>query len=206
MRFDTLEYEERDGVAHVTLNRPDSLNAFNEAMIYDLQACWRGLRGNDDVRAVVLTGAGDRSFCTGIDRAETTPGDLPDDALISNKGAVPLHFDDPGEFITPKTGCDLWKPVVAAVNGMACAGAFYLLAEADIIIASETATFFDPHVTYGMAAVFEPTMMLQRMSLGETLRMALMGAHERMSAERAHFAGLVSEVSTNRGPIGSATG
>jgi enoyl-CoA hydratase/carnithine racemase len=77
---------------------------------------------------------------------------------------------------------------------MACAGAFDLLAETDIVIASEDATFFDPHVTYGMAAVYEPMMMLQRMPLGETLRMALLGAHERMSAQRAYQIGLVQEV------------
>ena len=60
-------------------------------------------------------------------------------------------FDDPGDNINPKAN-DLWKPVIAAVNGMACGGALYLLGESDIIIAAEHATFFDPHVTYGMVA------------------------------------------------------
>ena len=66
--------------------------------------------------------------------------------------------------------------------------------ESDIIIAAEHATFFDPHVTYGMVAGFESVHLLQKLPLGETLRVMLLGAHERMSAERAHQLGLVSEV------------
>jgi enoyl-CoA hydratase/carnithine racemase len=194
VEFETLGYEAADGVARVTLDRPDALNAFDPVMMTELQRCWRALRADDSVRAIVLTGAGDRAFCTGLDRTAVTPGDVPDDAPIGFRGLTPMHFDDPGELISPKTSGDLWKPIVAAVNGMACGGAFYLLAECDILIAAESATFFDPHTTYGMAAVYEPMMMLQRMPLGEVLRMALLGAHERMSAGRAHEIGMVQEV------------
>jgi enoyl-CoA hydratase/carnithine racemase len=102
-------------------------------------------------------------------------------------------FNDPGENINPKQN-DLWKPVIAAVNGMACGGALYMLGEADIIIAAEHATFFDPHVTYGMVAGFETVHLLQKLPLGEVLRMQLLGGWERMSAQRAHQLGLVSEV------------
>jgi len=70
--YETLLYEERDGVAIVTLNRPDVLNAFNRAMQADLRAVWRSLRRNDDVHAVVLTGAGEKAFCTGLDRGESS--------------------------------------------------------------------------------------------------------------------------------------
>jgi enoyl-CoA hydratase/carnithine racemase len=77
---------------------------------------------------------------------------------------------------------------------MACAGAFYLLGEVEFIIASEDATFFDPHVTYGMTAAFEPTQMLAKMPFQEIMRLSLLGVHERMSAERAREIGLVSEV------------
>jgi len=80
------------------------------------------------------------------------------------------------------------------VNGIACGGAFYLLGECDVIIAAEHATFFDPHVTYGMVAVFEPIQMLSKMPFGEIVRLSLLGAHERMSARRAYEIGLVSEV------------
>jgi enoyl-CoA hydratase/carnithine racemase len=77
---------------------------------------------------------------------------------------------------------------------MACAGAFYMLGESDVIIAAEHATFFDPHVTYGMVAAFEPILLLRRMPFGEVLRMALAGSHERISAATAQRLGLVSEV------------
>ncbi|MBS1838914.1 MAG: enoyl-CoA hydratase/isomerase family protein, partial [Actinobacteria bacterium] len=79
-------------------------------------------------------------------------------------------------------------------NGMACGGAFYLLAESDVILAAEHATFFDPHVTYGMVAAFEPILLLRRMPFGEVLRMAITGAHERVGAATALRIGLVSEV------------
>jgi enoyl-CoA hydratase/carnithine racemase len=77
---------------------------------------------------------------------------------------------------------------------MACGGAFYMLGEVEFIIAADHATFFDPHVTYGMTAAFEPIHMLQKMPFGEIMRMSLLGNHERMSARRAHEVGLVSEV------------
>jgi enoyl-CoA hydratase/carnithine racemase len=194
--FETILYDERDGVAVVTLNRPEVYNAFNYAMQLELRQVWRSLRTNDDVRAVVLTGAGDKAFCTGIDRQEAIQeGYLEKKSTPSKSGrqSTPFMFNDPGANINPKEN-DLWKPVVAAVNGMACAGALYMLGEADIVIAAEHATFFDPHVTYGMVAGFESVHLFQKLPLGETLRVALLGAHERMSAARAHQLGLVSEV------------
>src|SRR5205807_3474956 len=130
----------------------------------------RGLRDNDDVRVVVLTGAGDRAFCTGIDRTGVGVGEPGRPNAIGQRGATPLHLNDPGDLLPPKTAGQLWKPVIAAVNGIACGGAFYLLGEVEFIIAAEHATFFDPHTTFGMAAVFEPMLMLQRMPLGEVMR------------------------------------
>ena len=106
---------------------------------------------------------------------------------------TPWMYDDPGHDVGPKT-CDLWKPVIAAVHGMACGGAFYMLGEVEFIIASDDATFFDPHVTYGMTAAFEPIQMLAKMPFQEIMRMSLLGADERMSAERAREIGLVTEV------------
>lgn len=102
-------------------------------------------------------------------------------------------MDDPGLQLGPKSA-DCWKPVVAAVNGIACGGAFYLLGEVEMIIAADHATFFDPHVTYGMTAAFEPMLMLARMPFGEIMRLTLLGNHERMSARRFHEIGLVQEV------------
>jgi enoyl-CoA hydratase/carnithine racemase len=194
--FETLGYEERAGVAYVTLNRPDRLNAFNSVMQHELRSLWRGLRRHDDVRCIVLTGAGDKAFCTGIDRMEQMGGEGQstfdaEDAIGS--GATPFMFNDPGDNIGPKS-CDLWKPVIAAVNGIACGGAFYMLGEVEFIIASETATFFDPHVTYGMTAAFEPIHMSGIMPFTEIMRISLLGNYERLSAGRAYDIGMVSEV------------
>jgi enoyl-CoA hydratase/carnithine racemase len=193
--FETLLYEERDGVAWVTLNRPDRLNAFNSLMQRELHALWRGLRRHDDVRCVVLTGAGEKAFCTGIDRMEQM-GDATDattDRAVVGSGSTPFMFNDPGDNIGPKSS-DLWKPVIAAVNGIACGGAFYMLGEVEFIIAVEDATFFDPHVTYGMTAAFEPIHMSGIMPFGEIMRLSLLGNYERLSAKRAYEIGLVSEV------------
>ena len=185
--FETLLFEVRDRVAVVTLNRPEVHNAFNRAMQEELQSVWRRVGNDDGIRVVVLTGAGERAFCTGIDREEAI-GDGP-----SARPPDPFELDDPGRRLGPKTN-GLWKPVIAAVNGMACGGAFYLLGESDILIAAEEATFFDPHVTYGMASAYESIHMLPRMPIGELLRMQLLGNHERMSSGRAHQIGLVSDV------------
>lgn len=199
--YETILFEVRDGVGIVTLNRPEVHNAFNNAMQAELRSLWRSLRKNDDVNAVVLTAAGKKAFCTGIDRAETIEDNYLDDEATTEADGVggagpvstPFMYNDPGSQLNPKAN-DMWKPVIAAVNGMACGGALYMLGEVDIIIAAEHATFFDPHVTYGMVAGFESVHLLQKLPLGETLRVALMGANERMSAERAHTLGLVSEV------------
>ncbi|HEY8059447.1 MAG TPA: enoyl-CoA hydratase/isomerase family protein, partial [Acidimicrobiales bacterium] len=104
--YDTLLYEERDGVAIVTLNRPDVLNAFNRAMQADLRDVWRSLRGNDDVHAVILTGTGEKAFCTGIDRTETMGEAAPQGERLVGSGSTPFMFDDPGAHIGPKS-CDL---------------------------------------------------------------------------------------------------
>jgi enoyl-CoA hydratase/carnithine racemase len=198
--FETLLYDEADGVATVTLNRPDVYNAFNLKMQTELKQLWRAMRERDSVHCIVLTGAGEKAFCTGIDRNETM-GDWEDDPSNVGKGRTgtgnasetPWHFDDPGENIGPKSN-DLWKPVIAAVNGMACGGAFYMLGEVEFIIAADHATFFDPHVTFGMTACFESMHMLQKMPFHEIMRLALLGSSERLSAKRAFDIGLVSEV------------
>jgi enoyl-CoA hydratase/carnithine racemase len=161
----------------------------------ELRDLWRALRRHDDVRCVVLTGAGEKAFCTGIDRLEQMGGDVDatTDPDVVGSGSTPFMFDDPGDNIGPKS-CDLWKPVIAAVNGIACGGAFYMLGEVEFIIAADHATFFDPHVTYGMTAAFEPIHMSGVMPFGEIMRLSLLGNYERLSAQRAREIGLVSEV------------
>jgi enoyl-CoA hydratase/carnithine racemase len=192
--YEALIYEERGPVAWVTLNRPEANNAFDWTMQHELQQVWRGLRVNDDIRVAVLTGAGDKAFNAGIDRVAVQA--RIDGERVRGTGRTtgsPYMFDDVSTRILPKRN-DLWKPVISAVNGMACAGAFYFLSESDVIIASEQATFFDPHVSYGMVCGFEVVYMTSKMPFGEALRVALMGEHERMSAQKALQIGLVSEV------------
>lgn len=86
--------------------------------------------------------------------------------------------------------------MICAVHGMAAGGAFYWMNEADILVCSEDATFFDPHVTYGMTAALEPIGARYKMPLGEVLRMTLLGNDERITAETALRIGLVTEITT----------
>ena len=192
--YDTLLVRKDDGVAWVSLNRPEVRNAINDRMREELRDLWWAFRYDDDVRCVVLTAEGE-SFCTGIDRAEAVSDSNTDSMAAGDYPGYPTAwvYDDPGRDVGPKAR-DLWKPVIAAVQGMACGGAFYLLGEVEFIIASDDATFFDPHVTYGMTAAFEPLQLLRKMPFQEIVRMSLLGADERLSAERAREIGLVSEV------------
>ncbi|MFJ7077726.1 enoyl-CoA hydratase/isomerase family protein [Streptomyces sp. NPDC098781] len=187
-----LAADKDTGVAVVTLDRPDRLNAIDLTMRDELVSVWRQLRFDDTVRAVVLTGAGERAFCTGLDR----------DAVVPQPDS-PYMTDDPLLRVGPKSN-DLWKPVLAAVRGMACGGAFYLLGETDFVIADPTAAFFDPHTTYGMVSAYESMLMALRMPYGEAARMALMGSAERLSARRAYEIGLVSEVTEPGGALAAA--
>ncbi|WP_369378279.1 enoyl-CoA hydratase/isomerase family protein [Streptomyces sp. cg36] len=183
---------EETGVAVVTLDRPERHNAIDLKTAAELAAIWREFRFDDSVRAVVLTGAGDKAFCTGLDRSAEVP-----------QPSSPYAVDDPLLTVGPKAN-DLWKPVVAAVRGMACGGAFYLLGEAEFVIAAEDATFFDPHTTYGMVSAYESVYLALRMPPGEVARLALMGTAERLSARRAYETGLVSEVTAAGDEVAAA--
>ncbi|MET8134465.1 MULTISPECIES: enoyl-CoA hydratase/isomerase family protein [unclassified Streptomyces] len=187
-----MAVDKGSGVAVLTLDRPDRLNAIDLGTAAELVAAWREFRFDDTVRALVVTGAGRRAFCTGIDRGAEVP--QPDS---------PYMVDDPLATIGPKAN-DLWKPVIAAVNGMACGGAFYLIGEAEFVVADEEATFFDPHTTYGMVSAYESVYLAQRMPFGEVARMALMGTAERISARRAYEVGLVSELTPPGGALAAA--
>jgi enoyl-CoA hydratase/carnithine racemase len=182
MDYTTIIYDVADHVATVTLNRPDKLNAFNQTMCDEFSDVWRRVRADDDVHVVVLRAAGDRAFCTGVDVREGI--NHPDNVWSQ---------EDPGVQLSPKQN-RVWKPVVCALHGMVAGGAFYWVNESDIVICSDDATFFDPHVSYGMTSALEPIGLARRVPLGEALRWALLGLDERMSAQRALQIGLVSEV------------
>ena len=190
MDYKEIEVTSAGHIATVTINRPAAMNSFTNLMLNEFQHFWRAVAEDDDIHAVVLRAAEGRAFSTGVDvKAAREPG-----------GAI-MHDNiwvaaDPGEKLGPKSN-RCWKPVIAAVHGMCAGGAFYWINEADIIICSEDATFFDPHVTYGMVAALEPIGATYRMPLGDVLRMALLGNDERISAATALRIGLVTEVTPN---------
>lgn len=169
-------------VATVTLNRPESLNAFDRTMCHEVADVWRRIREDAKINAVILRAAGDRAFSAGLDIKKEYG--QPDDVW---------NHDDPGELISPKWQ-KLWKPVVCAVQGMCTAGAFYFVNESDIVVCSDDATFFDSHVSAGMVSALEPVGLMRRIGLGQTLRMCLVGNDERVSAQTALSMGLVTEV------------
>jgi enoyl-CoA hydratase/carnithine racemase len=179
-----------DGVATVTLNRPEVLNCFNDQMLAEFKLLWAQLRDDDAVRAVVLTGAGERAFSTGLDTTERVGAS---DSPFLDQAHPWAENEDPSDDLAPRRN-GFWKPVVAAVRGMCAGGAFYWINECDIVICSPDATFFDPHVTYGLVAALEPIAMSYRMHLSDVLRMSLLGLHERMTADRALVCGLVTEI------------
>jgi enoyl-CoA hydratase/carnithine racemase len=171
-----------DRVATITLNRPEVLNAFNRQMCEEMRAAWRRIKADPLVHAVVLRAAGDRAFCAGLD-TKASYGQ-PEDVW---------NHEDPGELLSPKWQ-KVWKPVVCAVHGICTAGAFYFVNEADIVICTPDATFFDSHVTQGMVSALEPVGLMRKVGLGQTLRIALSGNDERVGAETALRIGLVTEI------------
>ncbi len=177
-----LDVDAASHVATITLNRPDSLNAFNRTMCEEMTEAWRIVKLDDSVNAVVLRSAGDRAFSAGLDIK--SPYGQPDNVW---------NHEDPGEALSPKWQ-KMWKPVVCAVRGMCTAGAFYFVNESDVVICSDDATFFDSHVSAGLVCALEPIGLMRRIGLGETLRIALMGNDERVGADTALRIGLVSEV------------
>lgn len=183
-RFETivLDVDAADRVATITLNRPEALNAFNRTMCDEMAQAWRIVKRDDMVHAVVLRSAGTRAFSAGLD-VKASYG----------QPANVWNHEDPGEPLSPKWQ-KMWKPVVCAVQGMCTAGAFYFVNESDVVICSSDATFFDSHVSAGLVCALEPIGLMRRIGLGETLRIALMGNDERVSADTALRIGLVSEV------------
>src|SRR6478672_8664564 len=184
MSFETIQLvvDPVDHVAAITLNRPGALNSFNRTMCDEMAEAWRIVKLDDSVNAVVLRAAGDRAFSAGLDIK--TPYRQP---------ANVWNHEDPGELLSPKWQ-KMWKPVVCAVQGMCTAGAFYFVNESDVVICSTEATFFDSHVSAGLVCALEPVGLMRKIGLGETLRIALTGNDERVSAQTALRIGLVTEV------------
>ncbi len=186
MAFTTLLYEKADGVATLTLNRPERHNAFNTAMAHELHDAWTQIKADPEVVCVIVTGAGDKAFCTGFDVAEVASG--------GTAGAPDLPYEESPLIKLTAIHNRCWKPVITAVNGMVNGGGLHFLADSDLILAAEHATFFDTHVKVGLLSALEPVGLARRIPLEAVLRMSLLGGSERMTSAEAKQLGLVGEV------------
>jgi enoyl-CoA hydratase/carnithine racemase len=187
--FETIRWEKSERVGTLTLHRPERHNAFNVAMARELRSAWEDARRDPEVVVVIVTGAGERAFCTGMDVADVADGSAREEAArMEREEGRPFY-----QFLTAlQNRC--WKPVVTAVNGMVCGGGLHFVADSDLILAAEHATFFDTHVKVGLVAGLEPVGLARRMPLEAVLRMAFLGGSERLDARRALELGLVGEV------------
>lgn len=183
--YEHLVVERSDGIGWLILNRPDAGNAFDALMLDELEVAWADLDADPDVRVIVNTANG-RAFCTGMDVVQ----------VARDKAAMRKHSrrTRDADLKISSWHCEVWKPVIAAVNGVCAGGGLHLVADADIVIAAESATFVDPHVSVGQAVVYEAITLLRKSPMEAITRMALSGKGERISAQRAYQLGIVSQV------------
>jgi enoyl-CoA hydratase/carnithine racemase len=187
--FETIRYEVDERIATITFNRPDRLNALSPEMIGELRRAYASAEADDNVWIIVVTGIG-RAFCTGADVSE-----------IPNDGRV--IYEEPylstyAQWEAPQEGTPpfrtMTKPVLAAVNGLCCGAGLDWVTTGDIVICSDRAEFFDPHVSIGLVSGREMVRLARVLPTNVAMRLALTGRHERVSAQRAYELGLVSEV------------
>ena len=185
MNYDTLVVERNGPVGWIVFDRPDVGNAMNHTMMFELEEAWQELDADPSVRVIVNTGNGS-SFQTGLDVAE----------LSRDRDALREQSRRTRDFELAFTSWQLkiWKPVIAAVNGTVAGGGLHFVADADIVIAASDATFLDPHVSVGQVSAYETIGLLRKMPAEAVMRMALVGRHERMPAERAYELGMVSKI------------
>src|SRR5680860_1543675 len=180
--YEQLLYEESDGVATVTLNRPEQRNALSTQLLEELVDSMRRVRDSDRVRAVVLTGAGEKVFCAGADLG----GFGSDAALIEKHFSSDLFL----EFfrIMPRLG----KPSLCAANGHVLAGGMGLALSCDLLIAKEGATFGTPEINVGAFPYMIMAIIYRNVPRKKVNEMMLLG--ERLSAEQAVEHGLANKV------------
>ena len=196
MTYDTIEYEQREHTACITLDRPDRLNAISDEMIRELADAYATVENTESVWTVIITGNG-RALCVGADLNKADTRDQDDFAGGIDTQGEPIlssyrQWDTPQEATPPYL--QMTKPVICAVNGIATGAGLDLLTTADIVIASDQASFFDPHVSIGLVAGREMVRLARVLPLNIAMRLALMGQQERLSVERAYELGLVSEI------------
>lgn len=172
----------QDHIATITMNRPDAMNAFDTAMFAGLARAFRRVQDDDDIVVAILTGAGPRAFCAGLDLKERVEG-----------GEAGLNFPDIAPLTNPfwpAPRTTMTKPVIAAVNGYAMGGGFYLALQADLCVAAEHAQFEISEILRGCVAGWE-TGYLHGLPVTAWAEIAYGG---RLSAKRAYDVGLVNEV------------
>ena len=177
--LETLKLERVGPVGWLINNRPEQLNAMNAQMRDEFEVAWKALDADPDVRVIVHTGEG-RAFQTGVDVTELATDGQGMERYRESVENWDLHFT--------AWHNDVWKPVITAVNGICAGGAFHWIADADIVIASSDATFFDPHVSVGQVVAIEAIGLMKRMPVEAVMRMAFarpLRAHARATGVRA---------------------
>ena len=184
MGYQNIVVERRDRIVCVTLNRPEAMNAINFSATAELVEVFREYRDNADEWAMILTGAGEKAFCSGVDMRERA--DTPESQMKN------YQFDAfrPWTDIMQAT----YKPFICAVNGYCVGGGWHMVADSDIVIGAENAVFMDTHVNVGSINGVESAGLSFKMPMGIVMRMVIEGRHFRVNAQQAYMWGLLSEV------------
>jgi E-phenylitaconyl-CoA hydratase len=180
MSESSLLFEVSEGVAVLTLNRPAEGNSLTPELLIALEEAWGRIESDDAIRVAILTGAGQRHFCTGAAVG------------ILKVGVGTLH-NKPNAAVnrfSPRM-CHVTKPVICAVNGLVNGGGLHFVADCDIVIACTQAVFMDSHVSVGQVSALESIGIARRAGVGAALLMGLAGRSYRMPAERAYQLGMV---------------
>lgn len=179
--YKTIIYELVDGIATICLDRPQAHNAINQQMHMELPRVWTQFKEDPEAIVAIVTGSGDRTFCSGADVR-----DLPQLDGDPQAGHHNIRWTSAQN--------QVMKPVILAINGLVNGGGLHFVADSDIIIASNTATFGDSHVSLGLVSGLEPVSLSRKMPMEAILRLALVGRNERMSATRAFDIGMIGEL------------
>lgn len=187
-----LDYQKRDGIAYLVMNRPERRNALSPQMIVEMAAAWQDFRDDRQARVAILTGAGDRAFCAGADlgllipllSGARKPENEHDEALLADRSLMQKAL---------LRDFELYKPVIAAVNGFALAGGTEILQATDLRIAAEHAEFGLSEVMRGIIPAGGSLVRLAR-QIPYCKAMQILLTGDRMSADEAYRIGLINEV------------
>ena len=182
MEYENILVEKQEGVAIVTINRPKVLNALNAATISELHTAFERLEDDEEVRAVILTGSGEKGFVAGADISELQKVDVFSGRKLSERG-MDLLFNIER----------LSKPVIAAINGFALGGGCEIAMACDIRIAADSAKMGQPEVNLGLIPGYGGTQRLSRL-VGRGKAKQLVFTGDMVDAEEAKRIGLVDEV------------